>query len=353
MIVISTQYHYLQRKNLGFDKEQLVYIQMKGSLTERLEALRSELMKNSKVKDVSYTSSILTRGAMYKSNLHWEGKPEDVIGKMGFVSVGYNFFKTMNIEMAEGRSFSPKYPDSHFDEIIVNEEAARLMNLDETVGTRAHFPNSRDMGTIVGVCKNYHFMPLKENVAPLVLGVNRHRFKYILVRIQPESIRETLQFLENTCRTFEPSMLFECRFMDEALENLYRAEKQTSTLFKGFSIFGVFISCLSLIGLVSFVIEKRKKEIGIRKVFGAGAQSIVGLIMKEFIFLVILANMIAWPAAWFSMRRWLASFANRIDIHVSFFLFSMAGILFIVLVTVGVQSMEAASRNPVDSLRND
>jgi len=254
------------------------------------------------------------------------------------------------MEMAQGRDFSRDFP-TDVQNYIVNEEAVKLMGLEDPVGKL--FSIWQNEGQIIGVVKNFHSRPLHNTIEPLVLTLAQNDWgpNYIFLRIGPDNISQTLDNLAKTWKKFAPNYPFDFQFLDEAFEQLYRTDQRTGTIFKYFAILAIFISCLGIFGLASFTAEQRTKEIGIRKVLGASVSGIVSLISKEFVVLLTLANVIAWPLAYFLMKRMLNNYAYRTNI--TLWIFLTAGVLAysIALLTVSYQAFKAARTDPARALR--
>jgi putative ABC transport system permease protein len=232
--------------------------------------------------------------------------------------------------------------------IILNETAVKKLGLESPVGQRMR--QGVVIGTIVGIIEDFHIVSLHHPIVPIVIRANPSSAN-ILIRIAPEDISGTIAYLRETWQKFSPQRPFHFFFLDEYLDRLYTAEQKLSRSFGYFSFLAIFIACLGLLGLAAFAAERRTKEIGIRKVFGATVANVVALLSKDFVRLVLLANLIAWPVAWFAMNKWLQNFAYRIDI--GWWVFVLAGglALVIALLTVSTQAIRAALANPVDSLR--
>jgi putative ABC transport system permease protein len=257
--------------------------------------------------------------------------------------------------LARGRFFSKDFStDSHA--AVLNEKAVELLGWDDPIGKKINnWSQNRGDFTVIGVIKDYHYESLHQEIRPQALflsgGYYTNVESYISVRLSTENISETIGYVENTWRDFAPNKPFEYSFLDQDYNNLYINEQQTRKLFSIFSFLAIFIACLGLFGLASFIADRRTKEIGIRKVLGASVLRIVQILNKSFMKWVLLANLIAWPAAWFVMNRWLQNFAYRIDL--SWWMFVLGALLALVIafITVSFQTVKAALRNPVDSLR--
>ena len=351
--IVSKQFYFMRDKDLGYTKENVVYIGLKGSLGQHLDVVRSEMQKNPNVLGVTLTSSLLTRGARATGDFHWEGKDPEQENRFGFVSVDYDFIKALNISLAGGRNFPEKFPEQPFREFLINETAAKIIDTELPVGKRAGFSRDNPEGTILGVVKDYHFMSLQNPIRPLILYVFPSQFQYILVRIGPQNVFQTLRFLESVCQQIEPSFQFECQFLDDALQSLYRSEGEMRQAFGSFTSLAILISCLGLVGLASYMVEMRRKEIGIRKVLGAKAVGLLNLIFREFALLVVFSSLLAWPAAYLAMNKWLQNFAFRTNVNLWTFLLATSAALIIALFTVSYHARRAAVVDPVAALKHE
>jgi putative ABC transport system permease protein len=252
------------------------------------------------------------------------------------------------MEMALGRSFSREYRADD-KKIILNEEAVRQMEIDSPVGKR--FTVFGHTGEIIGVVRDFNLEPLHKKVEPMILMFLDDWNSRIIARLKPGNLPTTIAYLEKTAKKFAPGFPFEYTFLDDQFDRLYRSEQRLGTLFNIFSILAIFIASLGLFGLSSFTAEQRTKEMGIRKTFGASWSNILYLFSKEFAKWVILANIIAWPAAYLAMDKWLRNFAYRTGIGIEIFFLTALLVLIIALATVSFQSIKAALVNPVEALR--
>jgi putative ABC transport system permease protein len=277
---------------------------------------------------------------------------------MQMLWVDYEFIKTLDIEMVAGRSFARDYPTDASGAFILNEAAVKQLGWESPAAAigkpferlYGSGVGERATGVVVGVVKDFHFKSLRSTIEPLVIHIWQW-MNYILVRIHPEHISESMAFLERTWQSFDPEHPFEYSFLDDHFDGLYRMEQRQSKIFGALSLLAIFIACLGLFGLVSFTTEQRTKEIGVRKVLGASVPNIVLLLSKEFFVLVVVANLVAWPLAYYAMNRWLQNFAYRIDIHWWVFLLAGGLALTIALLTLSAKAIKAALANPVDALR--
>jgi putative ABC transport system permease protein len=347
--VIYKQLNYMKHRDLGWDKEQLLYIVLRGDIGDSYEALKTELKKESSILGVTASTHLPTNIGSNSGGADWDGKDPDLSVLIGMSSVDFDYIETLKIDMAEGRSFSKEFPADTKTSFIINEEVAKLMGKESVVGERFSFLGID--GTIVGVMKNFHFQSVQSAIEPLAIVVNPDYFQVMLIRLAPSGVEASLKSIEETWNRIIPDYPFEFSFMDERVDTMYRTEERIGTLLKYFAGLAVFIACLGLFGLASFTAEQRTKEIGIRKVLGASAPKITLLLCKESFFLVALANAVAIPSAYFLMRNWLQSYAYRTALSANIFVAAMILALVIALISVSFQAIRAALADPVDSLR--
>ncbi len=360
LMTISRQLDFIRNRDLGLDKEHIVVLQSMGELKQRCLAVKNELLRNPDIQSVSFSAynPVEWESSMSTIAMNWTGKTTDRDFAVGENHVDYDYLKTFGVEMVQGRFFSEEYPTDASEGCVVNEAAVKEMELTDPIGTRitwrpgSQYENSR---TIVGVIKDFHTQSLHREIKPFVLQpiepILRYMANYMYIKIKSENIPQTLQLIEGSIKKFVPNDPFVYRFFDEAFDKLYQAEQLTGKLTRYITYLAVFISCLGLFGLASFSVERRTKEIGIRKVLGASVSKVFFLLTKDFTKWVILANLIAWPIAYIAMSSWLNNFAYRTSIGLWVFLLSGILALIVALITVSYQTVKAAIANPVDSLR--
>jgi ABC-type antimicrobial peptide transport system permease subunit len=290
-----------------------------------------------------------TIGIWATDDITWEGKSSDIKVSVNPVFVGYDFFKTFGMEIVQGRSFSRDLRTDETAAYILNEKAVGSLGLQSPIGKQLTLDGN--VGMIIGVVKNFHHNSLHNPIDPLVLQFAPSESQTIFIRIKSSDVISAIDTIRDSWKEVEPDYPMEYNFFDQTIENQYRSEMQVGRLFNGFAVFAILITCLGLLGLSSFMAEQRTKEIGIRKVMGASVPRVVQLLCREFILLILIANVIALPIVTISLNRWLQNFAYRIDMNVSVFLISTCLVLGIALLTVGFQSIRAAIANPVDALR--
>ncbi len=352
MFVIQRQINFIQTAKLGFDKEQVIVIRNVGALPGRGEAVRASLAQIPGVKSLAECDGMIG-GQNWTTGLRMKGSTNSHL--VNFLSVGHDFIETLGLELKEGRDFSPEFPADTNDAVILNETAVKQLGVPEPVlGQLIVWSEEEDTtyyAKVVGVVKDFHFASLRNEIRPFAFVITPSRTWYFALKMSGENMRETLGQIESTWAGMVPNRPFDYYFLDESIDKLYRSEQNFRTVFSAMTALSMVIACLGLFGLSAFTAEQRTKEIGIRKVLGASVSGIVGLLSKEFVKLVLIANLIAWPAAWFAMNRWLQDFAYRIEM--SWWVFALAGVsaLLIALLTISAQAIKAALANPVEALR--
>ncbi len=351
-LVVYQQLKFFQNQKLGFEKDQVLVVSNPGSLGNNIIPFKEALRKFSSVMDVSGSNTLPGKGF---SNIGFGAEAVDQSFTLNLCVCDYDFLKTLKLKLAQGRFFSRDFV-SDSNAAVLNEKAVELLGWDNPIGKRINnWAQNRGNFVVIGVIKDYHYESLHHKIRPMALflsgGYYTNVERCISVRLNSENISGTIKYIENTWNNFAQNMPFEYSFLDEDFDNLYINEKQTRKLFTIFSCLAIFIACLGLFGLVSFIADRKTKEIGIRKVLGASVSGIVTILNKSFIKLVLIANFIAWPAAWYAMNRWLQNFAYRIKL--SWWMFVLAALisLMIALITVSSQTVKAALKNPVNSLR--
>ena len=347
-MVIYSQLKYIQSKDLGFNKENLIYAGINERIRENYDAIKNETLKNPHILKMTRTFQLPSYNR-YSAPVEWEGKTPDQNINFNISLVDPDYLETLNLGLTQGRNFSYEF-STDTSNYILNEEAVRQMGLDSPIGKWLEFG---EKGEIIGVVKNYHYMPFTYVIEPLILYYNPSYFRYTMLRISSNNIPQTLGFLESIWGKFAPEFPFEYHFLDDDYERIYRTEQRLGELFRYFTFLAILISCLGLFGLASFMAEQRTKEIGIRKVLGATVSSVAFLLSREYTKWVLLANVLAWPIAYLAMHKWLEGFAYRVDMSVITFVLAGLWTLFIALFTVSYQAIKASIANPVEALRHE
>ncbi|MGH7494331.1 MAG: ABC transporter permease [bacterium] len=348
-LVVQQQLQYLQDKNLGFAKEQVLVLRKAYALIGKYETFKQELLQNPSVLSAAISHTI--PGELFGLNgYRFENDPPEKSYSMNVLYADYDFVKTMGMEVIAGRDFSREFA-TDTSAVLLNEAAVRLLGWSDPVGKQLLLPGNKTWrGAVVGVVKDFHFASLHQEIRPLVIH-NAAYAQYLSLRIRSENIPATLAFIASQWRAFAPEQPLDYSFLDENFNGLYQAEQRTGKIAGAFAVLSVFIAVLGLFSLASFAAEQRTKEIGIRKVLGASVAGIVRLLSSEFVKLVLAANAIAWPIAFYVMNKWLQSFAYRVDIEWRVFVLAGGMAWLIALLTVSTQAIKAARANPVESLR--
>lgn len=351
MIVIYRQVNYIQTKSPGFNRDNLVYIPIEGDLVEKYNLFKERAGTLPGVVAVSRMRQTPTGYHHYTGDISWPGKDPDDKESIADVIVGYDFVRTLQLKLKEGRDFSTGYGTDSTN-FLVNESMVAKMGAQNPLGQRITWGDEE--GVIVGVLKDFHFYSMHRAIDPMVIRLNeKQKYGTVLVRIGAGRTKDALAALEKVSKEVNPKIPFTYQFADEQYARLYDNEQLMSRLANCFAIIAIFISCLGLFGLATFTAEQRTKEIGVRKVLGATVPNIVSLLSINFLKPVAVAMFIAFPVSWYVMNNWLEDFAYKVDIE--WWMFGIAGLLTtaIALLTVSFQSIKAAIVNPVQSLRTE
>ena len=343
---VRHHFNFIQNKNLGLDKEQVVYLR---ALSEGHEAFRDELLAQNGILSVGFTDQHPAQVTTSTNEMSWVGSnpQERVLFHVQSVDPGY--IPTMGIEVIEGRNFIKQKSDS--STVIINESALKIMGYDDPIGNTITW-SGVDL-TIIGVTKDFHFKSIHQSIEPLILGYDPGGLSRTLVKIDRQNVKESVLKIKNQWEKLNPSREFNYSFLDDEFNSLYQSEELTAKLFTYFSTLAIIISCLGLFGLSSFMVEQRTKEISVRKVIGASIGNLYFLVSKEFTKLVLISFFISIPMSLYLMSNWLESFAYRIELGISVFVLSGILALFIALATISYQSLSAAMTNPIKNLRSE
>ena len=344
-ITITKQVRYLKTKDVGFDKENLIYC-ARSKVSKQYDTFKQKLLQNPNILKVASSNTSLARNFPMTNNCVINNKERAFYT----MTVDQDFVQTMGLKIIEGRDFSWDISTDQYGAMIINETAVKEFELTQPIGTELEMFGHKVF--IIGVMKDFHASSFHQKIPPSALWVAPWNGT-INFRIDGKNMDKSIEYIKKTWEEFSPDIPFEYHFLDDTYDSLYKSEERFNLLIAYFSILAIFIACLGLFGLVSFSIEKRIKEIGIRKVNGARAIEIVVLLNKSFIIPVLVAFIIACPVALYAMKKWLQNFSYRTDINIWIFLLAGLIALVIVICTVSMQSWKAATRNPVDALRND
>ena len=349
--VVYEQTDYFQSKRLGFDREHVLVVKRAGLLGQNVRAFKTKLLQHPDIQSVALSSNLPGEDGRSLRVLRPEGSQEGAVMEM--LTCDEDFQEALKLEMAEGRFFSPDHP-SDDQAIIINEVAARDFGWDKPLGKTFAY---RGGVQVIGVVRDFHVYSLHAKIPRVGFlyagGAGEREGDYFAVRVRPADIRRILAYVRTAWDSFSPPLPLEYSFLDEDYAKLYAAEMRTMKVLSVFSGLAIAISCLGLFGLVSFMTERRRKEIGIRKVLGARVDEIVVLLGRDFLRWVLLSNLVAWPAAFIVTQRWLQNFAYRIEIGAWPFIQSAGAVLVVAALTLSYQTVAAALANPADSLRRE
>ncbi|WP_373516190.1 ABC transporter permease [Pricia sp.] len=353
VIIITQQFNYTQHKDLGFNKENLINVRMGSSaVTDNYEALKSQFLGVSGVSDVARFRYSPAERVLNDFNLYLPGKDPEKAINIQNNAISEDYFKTMKIHMLKGRELR----EGDEMQIVVNESVLKYLDIDPENALGTKILNTRGDETmefeIVGVAEDFHFADFKTAIEPLVL-YKSSRLNWMVLRTENTNYEQLLGQLEQIWKSTVTNVPFTYAFMDREVGKMYEEEKRLGNISMVFTIIAILISCLGLFGLISYVAEQKKKEIGIRKVLGASIGSVVRLLTKDFLKLVLVAFVIATPVAYYFMNRWLEAYTYRIDVQWWVFLLAGGFALIITIFTVGFQSLKSALANPVKSLRTE
>lgn len=349
--MVYSQLSFMRNKSIGYSQDNLIYVELKGTLGSDLSALASRLGQNRFTEHFSLASNAPTNLVSGTAYLDWEGKDKEAQVIFAHLSVDDHFIDVFGMQMAAGRNFSKNVP-ADSSNYLINETAAGIMGMtpESAVGQRFTLWNKK--GTIVGVVRDFNFKPLQQKVEPMVLRY-RDWLNIAVIRVQPQHTQETIRALEGICRELNPAYPFSYKFIDQDLKNLYESDEQVGSLFNVFAALAIFISCLGLYGLSAFVAEQRTREIGIRKTLGASIYNIVRMLSLKFILPIAVAVVMAAPVSFYFMEGWLSGFAYRIAFGWDVFISAGVIALGIGLLTISFECIKAARINPARSLRSE
>jgi ABC-type antimicrobial peptide transport system permease subunit len=350
-VIIYQQIQHVKNRQLGYNKENLIYLNMQGKMNEHFPAVHHDLLATGVVQNAAVSNQRVIQIGNNGDIFTWPGKDPNkkILITQEFVSPQY--INTLGMQIKHGRDF---YDDANKDtaNIIINETFAELIGKENPVGEVLKYDNSDRK--VVGVVKNFLYNDMYGKSAPIALFCQPTSVNFLAVRFKPNTdINAALSKVEGVLKTHNPGYPFEYKFLDEEFNKMFKSENLIGQLSKLFAILTIFISCLGLFGLAAYTAERRTKEIGIRKVLGATLQGITFLISKDFLKLVILASVIAFPLTWWMMSNWLQDFAYRVEISWVVFVIGAIGACIIALLTVSFQALKAALSNPIKSLRTE
>lgn len=351
-ILIYQQIQHVKKRELGYNKNDLVYVQLQGKMKEHFNGIKNDLQATGFVQNAALSNNRVLQLGNNTGDFTWPGKDPSKQVLITVEGVSPEYVSTMDMQLKEGRDFyTNAAADS--DKIVINESLAKLLNKKEVIGTVISWGDGNQY-TVAGVVRDFVYNDMYASSAPLILFSDTSNTSVMAIRLKNTAdVSEALAKIESVIKAQDPGYPFEYKFLDEQFDKLFKTEALIGKLAGIFGVLAIFISCLGLFGLAAFTAEKRTKEMGIRKVLGATIPGLAGLLSKDFIRLVAISCLIAFPVAWWMMHNWLASYAYRISISWTVFVIAGLAALLIALITVSYQAVKAALANPVKSLRTE
>ena len=350
-IIIYQQFQFIQNKELGYDKEHIITINvLDGNVRNNIESLKNKWTNDPSIISVTTTSELPTNVSSGTLVRHPHQTRDEAV-QFYRARVDYNYLKVFDLELIAGRTFSPDIQSDLANGRILNETAVKALGWtpEEAIGKQITDWKDR---TVIGVVKDFHMHPMQMEIAPMMIQMESNWIAFLALKLRSDQIQETIATLEKDIKAFSPYP-FQYQFLDERFDQLYKEDVRRGEIFGFFTILSILIASIGLFGLAAFTATQRTKEIGIRKVLGASAKNIAAMLSRDFIKMVFLGFLLASPIAWYVMKQWLGEFAYRIDIQWWVFLLSGFGAIAIATLTIGSQSFKAALADPVDSLRNE
>jgi len=355
-ITVYRQIEFFQNKNLGFSKEQVLAIPIRfaDNIKSKYESFRNEALQIPGVENLSMMSNLPGELIqMWVGSVKLKGNSSDELLRVKWFTSDYDFVKTLDIKIADGRDFSRDYLTDSSQAVLINQTAAKLLNLTEPIGKVIEIPSRDKSMEIIGVVEDFHFASLHNDIEPLLIFMEKRFFGKLAVKISTGNIIQTVADLEQTWNKFEPERPMESFFLDQYFDEKYKKENVTMNLVLMFTVMGIIIACLGLYALAIFVMDMRLKEISIRKVLGASTLKVFGILTSEFTLLVLIAFIIISPLAYYFITFWLSEFAYRVELNLFTFLFAGLITWLISFLTISYKSLVVARSNPVDALKDE
>jgi putative ABC transport system permease protein len=354
-IVIYRQLHLMQSQKLGYDKENLLYLPLRGDLKNSYPMIKEELLHEPVVKSITAGLDLPQQIGSNSDNASWEGKSPDADILVSMSGVDFDYVETMGIEMKAGRSFSKSYPgDVSHDttaNFIINETMERVMGMDNAVGARLKFGS---YGTIVGVMKDFNFESLHNKIEPLAISMWGPQFRnFMYIRVNPGNLTETMKQLEKSWKRIMPAYPFDYHFVDQDFDNMYRTEERMGKLMNYFAIFAILIAAIGLFGMATFAVEQKTREVGIRKALGAPAAKIFHLFTWQFLQLLALATLISIPVASYLLANFLKNYSYHTKLNAWIFIISAAITVVVAMAAISFQTIRAIRTNPAETLKHE
>lgn len=352
IIIIFSQIIYFKNRDLGYDKENMAIIQLSGTAVRNITSIKNRLVQHPEVIGATVSSFGLAQWNS-SAGLGWPGKDPANVFDVGRNNVDYDYLTTFKLRLTAGRFFSKAFPSDISNACVINEATVEAMGVENPIGLKVTYSPGNTYAreaTVIGVVKNYHTESLHGPIRPFILFPSETGY-LLNVRIQNRNRGEVLENIKGIIQEFDPNFVLSYNYLESQLDALYQEEYLTGSVVVYVAVIAVFLACLGLFGLVTFSVQRRLKEIGIRKALGASHQRLITLVSKEFFWLVVVANIIAWPISYILMQKWLDNFNYHVEIHPGMFLMAGGILLSVSLITVCIQSFKAAMSNPIDILR--
>lgn len=349
--IVYSQINYVTNKDLGFSKDQTIVIRRAYDLGDNFEIFKQDLLQSPLIKVVS-TSTSLPGCDFDGSTIQLEGSSRENLVQFAMFTTDYDFKDVLNLKISDGRYFSKEFP-SDSNSVVINQIAAKKLGLDNPIGHRLIPPGINGKSkflTIIGVLNDFNIESLHTEIKPLCVQLKDKASVYLLIKLNTSELTKSINLIKETYSKYLPDSDFEYFFIDDNFEKKYNSEKKTATVFSIFSLLAIIVASLGLYGLSSFSVEKRTKEIGIRKALGASFMNVIKMFYKEILLLLILSTLIAWPIAYYLMNSWLQNFIYKIELSVVPFLLASLFVLIIAVLTVGSQIIKSANTNPADAI---
>ena len=355
-LLVTRQINYIKNKQLGFDKEQIIHINTSDpGLAERINSYKEQLEANTNILSASYANN-MPGNTFGRGAVNVEGGNQDEPWIVSVMSMDDQYLETMGMKLIAGRNYDKSYGSERQESIIINPALMESLGWEEAVGKNLVFGNNTTR-KVVGVIEDFHFSSMRHKIEPLMIFYNPGPNSNLIVKITPENMRETVSFLEDTWTEFFPNYPFDYQFFDQEFNQVFASDEKFAQLVTAFTWLSMILSAMGLFGLSFFAVEQRKKEIGVRKVLGSSVSQIVKLLTREFVWLIVIANLIAWPVAYFFLQKWISDFQYRIDLlgieTIAIYLLAGVGALVVAMIAVSYKSISAATANPVNSLRDE
>jgi ABC-type antimicrobial peptide transport system permease subunit len=355
MIVMFLQLRHMQKQKLGYDKENLLYMQLRGDMKKAYPMIKEELLREPVVKSITASLEGPQQISSNSGGAQWEGKSPDLNVLVSMSAVDFDYVETMGIEMKSGRTFSKAYsvdtPHDTLASFLINEQMEKLMGMDDVVGAQLRFGS---VGPVVGVMKDFNFQSLRSKIQPLAISIwGNDYLNFMYIRINPGNLTTTMKQLEKAWKNIMPLYPFECHFVDEDFDQMYRVELRMGTLINYFSFLAVLIACIGLFGLSTYTVEQKTREVGIRKALGASSGSIFQIFTREFVQLLVISAVISFPAAWLLLSRFLRNYSYHIRLNAWIFIGSALITFIVAMLAISFQTFRAIKSNPAETLKHE